>query len=310
MALRRIWTIDNPAENKILRAKAKKVSHFDAHLQKLVDDMWETMRDAPGVGLAAPQIGQSIRVLVAEYEEERVAFINPEILKRSDEIVLGTEGCLSIPGVVGDDVPRASAITVKGRDPHGKEIRVKAEGWFARVLQHEIDHLDGVLFTDHIPPSNVREVHPDEQIEEGEVERIESPKSGKNGKAVADLPSPRGRGVGGEVKRPEHNERPAPAHAHAHAAKTATRTAAASENPAESAMPAARVGASGGGVRHGGLGVRHGGRRPLAMPPRNPAETATRFSARAGGLRGGMPLGAGVPHWGLGSPAGPTGGAQ
>ena len=136
MALRRIYTIDKPAENRILRAKAKKVSRFDAHLQKLVEDMWETMRAAPGVGLAAPQIGESIRVLVAEYEDDHVALVNPEILKRSDVIAYGTEGCLSIPGVVGDDVPRSDAITVKGRDPRGKEIRVKAEGWFARVLQH------------------------------------------------------------------------------------------------------------------------------------------------------------------------------
>ena len=74
--------------------------------------------------------------VVAEYEEERVALINPEIIKRSDDLLYGTEGCLSIPGVVGDDVPRASAITVKARDPHGKEIRIKAEDWFARILQH------------------------------------------------------------------------------------------------------------------------------------------------------------------------------
>src|SRR5690348_852211 len=139
MAIRTILTLDKP----VLRTRAKKVSRFDAYLQRLVDDMWETMRAAPGVGLAAPQVGESIRVLVAEYEDERVALVNPEILKRSDETLLGTEGCLSIPGVVGDDVPRSSAVTIKGRDPKGKEIRVKAEGWFARVPQHEIDHLDG-----------------------------------------------------------------------------------------------------------------------------------------------------------------------
>src|SRR5215470_12710782 len=92
MAIRRIWVVDRPTESRVLRAKAKKVSRFDAHLQKLVDDMWETMRVAPGVGLAAPQIGESIRLLVAEYEEEHVALVNPEILKKSDEILLGTEG--------------------------------------------------------------------------------------------------------------------------------------------------------------------------------------------------------------------------
>ncbi len=236
MALRRIITIDQPAEKKILRAKAKKVSRFDAHLQKLVDDMWETMRDAPGVGLAAPQVGESIRVLVAEYEDDQVALVNPEILKRSDETLLGTEGCLSIPGVVGEDVPRSSAVTVKGRDPKGKEIRVKAEGWFARVLQHEIDHLDGILFTDHIPPENVREVQPDEEVEEGEIERVEHVKSGKNGKNG---------NKGGTVKRPEHNEHPAARSEKA--AKTASATAI--EEKTDRGEKAATAGGTTGGSR-------------------------------------------------------------
>lgn len=165
MAIRKILTMDKP----VLRAKAKKVSRFDAYLEKLVNDMWETVRAAPGVGLAAPQIGESIRVLVAEYEDEHVALVNPEIIKRSEEEVLGTEGCLSIPGYVGDDVPRAKSVTVKARDPHGKEIRIKAEDWFARILQHEIDHLDGVLYIDHIAPNKVREIEPDEIADEAEV---------------------------------------------------------------------------------------------------------------------------------------------
>jgi peptide deformylase len=158
MAIRKILTLEKP----VLRAKAKRVTRFDAHLQRLVDDMWETLREAPGVGLAGPQIGESIRVLVAEYEDQQVAFVNPEIVKRSEELVLGTEGCLSIPGYVGDDVPRSAAVTVKGRDPKGKEIRVKAEGWYARILQHEIDHLDGILYIDLIPADKVRPVPPDE----------------------------------------------------------------------------------------------------------------------------------------------------
>lgn len=187
MAIRTILTLDKP----VLRTRAKKVSRFDAYLQRLVDDMWETMRAAPGVGLAAPQVGESIRVLVAEYEDQAVALVNPEIIKRSDDEVLGTEGCLSIPGFVGDDVPRARAVTVKARDPRGKEIRVKAEDWFARVLQHEIDHLDGVLFIDRIPKENVRRVEEDELIEEGEVEKVTTGKSGE------------------KEKRPERNERPA-----------------------------------------------------------------------------------------------------
>ena len=158
MAKRRILVVDHPNERRILRAKAKKVSRYDAYLERLVADMWETMREAPGVGLAAPQIGESIRVLVAEYEDQAVALVNPEIIKRAEDEVAGTEGCLSIPGYVGDDVYRSTAITVKARDPKGKEVRVKADGWFARILQHEIDHLDGILYTDHIPAEKVRPV--------------------------------------------------------------------------------------------------------------------------------------------------------
>lgn len=165
MALRKIYTLENP----VLRAKAKKITRFDSHLERLAEDMFETMRAAPGVGLAAPQIGLSVRVLVAEYEDERVALVNPEIIKASEDEELGTEGCLSIPGVVGDDVPRAAAVTVKARDLKGKEIRIKADGWFARILQHEIDHLDGVLFIDRIPPEKVRPVEPDEIADEAEV---------------------------------------------------------------------------------------------------------------------------------------------
>ena len=179
MAIRKILTMDYP----VLRAKAKKVSRFDPWLERLVQDMWETMHEAPGVGLAAPQIGESVRVLVAEYfddardEEHKVALVNPEIVKASDEEELGTEGCLSIPGYVGDNVPRALAVTVKARDPKGKEIRVKAEGWWARILQHEIDHLNGVLYIDYIDPKDVRPVSEDEIVNEGEV--LERDSSGK-----------------------------------------------------------------------------------------------------------------------------------
>jgi peptide deformylase len=171
MAIRKILTREHP----VLHRKALKISRFDASLEHLVQDMWETMHDAPGVGLAAPQIGVPLRVLVAEWkdepdeqskeepQEQRVAFVNPEIVKRSEEELLGTEGCLSIPGYVGDNIRRAAAVTVKGRDPRGKEIRVHAEGWFARILQHEIDHLDGILFTDRLDrPEDLREVTEEE----------------------------------------------------------------------------------------------------------------------------------------------------
>lgn len=185
MAIRRILTLDDGS--KILRAKAKKISRFDAYLERLVSDMWETVRAAPGVGLAAPQIGESVRVLVAEYEDQHVALVNPEIIKISEEQELGTEGCLSIPGYVGDNVPRALAVTVKARDPRGKEIRVRAEGWFARILQHEIDHLDGILYLDRIRPEDVREVREDEIVEEGEVveETAAGPRVEKHGRREA-----------------------------------------------------------------------------------------------------------------------------
>ena len=177
MSLRKILTMDYP----VLRTKAKKISRFDPWLDRLVQDMWETMREAPGVGLAAPQIGESVRVLVAEYEENKVALVNPEIVKTSEDRELATEGCLSIPGYVGDNVPRSLAVTVKARDPKGKEVRIKAEGWFARILQHEIDHLNGVLYIDLIDPKDVRPVSEDEIVNEGEV--IETEPSGK-GKRV------------------------------------------------------------------------------------------------------------------------------
>jgi peptide deformylase len=162
MAIRKIITTENP----ILRQKAKKVHHFDPSLQKLVNDMFETMHAAHGVGLAAPQIAQSIRVFVADYEDQKVAMFNPEIIKAEGE-ERGPEGCLSIPGYVGENIRRATKVTVKGQDVRGKAIRVNAEGWFARVLQHEIDHLDGILFIDRLDsPDDLREVREDDLMQE------------------------------------------------------------------------------------------------------------------------------------------------
>ncbi len=129
--------------------------------------MFETMHSANGVGLAAPQIAQSIRVFVAEYEDRKVAVFNPEIVKAEGE-ERGPEGCLSIPGYVGENIRRATKVLVKGQDARGKSIRVNAEGWFARILQHEIDHLDGVLFVDRLDsPEDLREVREDD-LEENE----------------------------------------------------------------------------------------------------------------------------------------------
>ena len=151
MAIRKIVTIPGP----VLRRKARKVTDFGAELQTLIDDMLETMRDAPGVGLAAPQIDVPLRVIVVEYgqdEDENAppklyAIVNPEITRFDPETEIGTEGCLSIPGYIGD-VERPIAITVKGLNRRGKPVKVKAEGWLARIFQHEVDHLDGVLFID------------------------------------------------------------------------------------------------------------------------------------------------------------------
>ena len=167
MAIHKVITSENP----ILRQKAKKVHHFDASMQKLVDDMFETMHASRGVGLAAPQIAISMRLFVAEFEEHKVAMFNPEIIKAEGE-ELGTEGCLSIPGFVGDNIRRATLVVIKGQDARGKSIRVRAEGWFARVLQHEIDHLDGVLFLDRLDsPDDLREVT-EEEFEEAEAEAV------------------------------------------------------------------------------------------------------------------------------------------
>ncbi|HLW03152.1 MAG TPA: peptide deformylase [Ktedonobacterales bacterium] len=162
MALRKIITIENP----ILRQKAKRVTRFDASIKRLVDDMIETMHAANGVGLAAPQVAQSLRILVAEYEDRLEVLINPEIVKASGEQI-GTEGCLSIPGYIGENIKRSMMVIVKGRDVHGKEVRVRADGFFARILQHEIDHLDGILYLDHLQrPEDLRRVEEDEEVSE------------------------------------------------------------------------------------------------------------------------------------------------
>lgn len=157
MTLRTIVTLPD----LVLRRKARAVTAFDKTFQTLVDDMIETMRDAPGVGLAAPQVGVSERLIVVEYYENEKSeeaedearkkvwvMVNPEIVKASSEKVTGVEGCLSIPNLVGE-VERHEAIHVKGLNRRGQPMRVKASGWLARIFQHEIDHINGVVFTDH-----------------------------------------------------------------------------------------------------------------------------------------------------------------
>lgn len=154
MAIREIITPVNP----ILRQKARKVTTFGPALKTLAEDMVDTMREAPGVGLAAPQVAVSLRLIVVEYApapEDGQApeppklhrVVNPEIVRASEEMEEGVEGCLSIPGYTGE-VLRHSAVTVKGFNLQGKPIKIKAEGWLARIFQHEVDHLDGILFID------------------------------------------------------------------------------------------------------------------------------------------------------------------
>ena len=136
--------------NAVLRNKARKVSRFDATLRTLVQDMIETMRDAPGVGLAAPQIGVPLQVAVVEHEPEQIhILVNPEIVKSEGEHILD-EGCLSVPGYWGK-VRRFEKVTVKAKDAHGKEIRITAaEGLLGQALQHEIDHLNGIVYVDRL----------------------------------------------------------------------------------------------------------------------------------------------------------------
>lgn len=151
MTVRTIVALPDP----ILRRKAHKITTFDSDLKTQIDDMVETMRQAPGVGLAAPQVNISNRLIVVEFgsEEDEDApkklyvVVNPELTFLSEEKLPGVEGCLSVPGVVGE-VERFNEVLVKGLNRFGKPIKIKAKGWLARIFQHEVDHLDGVVFTD------------------------------------------------------------------------------------------------------------------------------------------------------------------
>ncbi|MEJ8309928.1 peptide deformylase [Agrobacterium larrymoorei] len=138
----------------LLRQQSKPVETVDSEIQRLADDMLETMYDAPGIGLAAIQIGVARRMLVIDLsrddeENKPQVFINPEILKVSDDVSTYEEGCLSIPDYYAE-VERPASLTVRYIDRDGKQQTVEADGLLATCLQHEIDHLNGVLFIDHI----------------------------------------------------------------------------------------------------------------------------------------------------------------
>ena len=169
MGVRPILTFDHP----VLREKAKKVARVDMSIQRLIDDLAETMLDAPGAGLAANQIGVLLRVCVVKGDDNQIwGLVNPEIVK-SDGVQVGYEGCLSYPGWVGE-VARHETVVVKGRNRRGKEVRIKSTGFTARAFQHELDHLDGVLFVDRLTSLDtlrrVEDLYEQEEKDEEEKE--------------------------------------------------------------------------------------------------------------------------------------------
>jgi len=152
MAARPVITMPDP----MLRRKAHKITSFNKEFQILVDEMIETMRMEPGVGLAAPQINISSQLIVVEYplddqvedaKPELFIVVNPEITKTTNETVMGVEGCLSVPDLVGE-VERYTSIVISGLDRQGKKQKIHSTGWLARIFQHETDHLNGILFVD------------------------------------------------------------------------------------------------------------------------------------------------------------------
>ncbi len=158
--------------DRVLRQKATRVPNIDGSLARLVQDMIDSMREASGVGLAAPQIGVSLRVIVIGLPDEQpFALINPEIVKRSGERRV-EEGCLSVPGYRAE-LTRSSTVVVKARDPNGKAVRIKAQDdLLAQALEHEIDHLNGILYIDHLGSlDELVKIEPEESPPAGERER-------------------------------------------------------------------------------------------------------------------------------------------
>jgi peptide deformylase len=138
----------------VLRTKAEPISNINDETRQLVKDMFETMYLEDGVGLAAPQVGLGQRVIVVDPRDEAVtpfALVNPVIVELSEEVERGEEGCLSIPGLK-DIVERSYAVVVAGLNENGEPVRIEAEALLARILQHEVDHLDGILFVDRVSP--------------------------------------------------------------------------------------------------------------------------------------------------------------
>ncbi|MDP2919081.1 MAG: peptide deformylase [Dehalococcoidia bacterium] len=170
MAVIPIRTVPDP----VLRQKAKRVKNVDSAIQKLIADMRETVVAASGVGLAAPQVGVSLRVIVLcvpkkDEKNEEYCLINPEIVRRKGERVL-KEGCLSIPGYIGE-IKRSEQVRVRGTDETGKEIKLRCEGLLAQAIEHEIDHLNGVLYVDHLESQDkLQKVEPEKQEPEESIQ--------------------------------------------------------------------------------------------------------------------------------------------
>jgi len=155
--------------NPVLRKKCKAVNKVDAKIKKLINDMIETMHTAPGIGLAAPQVGHNIRLIVVDIGEGAFSMINPKIKKKNKLLQSFDEGCLCLPGIVGP-VERPSQVTVEGLDKNGEPMTIEAVGFLATVLQHEIDHLDGIVFIDRVKDKSlIREVSRKEEEEKGEL---------------------------------------------------------------------------------------------------------------------------------------------
>ena len=154
MSIRRILTVDNKADLAVLKQVSKPVAGVDEGLRALMDDMLETMYAAPGIGLAAVQVGEPVRVIVMDLAREGEDkqprfFVNPEITWRSEELFTYEEGCLSVPEIY-DAVERPARVKLTYLDYAGERVEVEAEGLFAVCIQHEMDHLNGVLFIDHL----------------------------------------------------------------------------------------------------------------------------------------------------------------
>ena len=162
MAILPIRTVPDP----VLRKKAKRVKAIDKSVRKLINDMQETLQTACGVGLAANQVGYTLRLIVLNVPGiDCKVVINPEVLRRIGSRVVN-EGCLSIPGYIGE-IKRSELVRVKGQDARGKEIKLKADGLFAEVLEHEIDHLNGILYIDHLESQEkFRKLEPPPKVSE------------------------------------------------------------------------------------------------------------------------------------------------